>query len=164
MKRFLLLYSAYMVLAFLLVDYAPIRQMLQLDAVYTRGVVILSAALIDVIGMPVTIDGALLRLEHSAMLVKFGCNGLEAVLLYAAAVLAYPATPRIRLLGIGTGFTILWILNLIRIAFLAWVLEYHQEQFDLMHAYVTQSIMIALAFMVFIVYLQKVTNEQTVGH
>jgi len=154
MKRFLILYVLYMVAAFLLVDYEPVRAALQLDAYYTGAVVKLSALLIDLLGIPVRDQGAFLYLSHAVMEVKFGCNGLEAILLYAAAVLAYPAGWKLRIIGIIAGSTVLQVLNIIRIGVLAWVLEYHRQQFALMHEYVTQSIMIALAFIVFLFYLQ----------
>lgn len=159
MKRFLLLYVLYMVIAFVLVDYEPVRNALKLDAYYTGGVVALSAWLIQAIGIDVHAHGAFLSLNHAVMEVKFGCNGLEAILLYTAAVLAYPASAKLRLIGIVAGSTLLQILNIIRIGVLAWVLEYHEAQFALMHEYVTQSIMIALAFIIFLFYLQVAERE-----
>ncbi len=159
MKRFLLLYIVYMVIAFVLVDYEPVRQALKLDHYYTGAVVALSAWLIDLIGIPVTAHGAYLQLHHAVMEVKFGCNGLEAILLYVAAVLAYPAGWKLRLVGIVAGSAVLQVLNIVRIGVLAWVLEYHQQNFALMHEYVTQSIMIALAFLVFLFYLQATEHE-----
>jgi exosortase/archaeosortase family protein len=159
MKRFLLLYILYMVIAFILVDYEPVRNALKLDAYYTGGVVALSAWLIQAIGIDVSAQGVFLNLNHAVMEVKFGCNGLEAILLYTAAVLAYPATAKLRFIGIVAGATLLQLLNIIRIGVLAWVLEYHEAQFALMHEYITQSIMIALAFIIFLFYLQIAERE-----
>lgn len=163
MKRFLLLYIVYMVIAFLLVDYEPVRQALKLDAYYTGGVVALSAWLIEALGIHVVAHGAYLTLGHAVMEVKFGCNGLEAIVLYVAAVLAYPAGAKLRLLGIVLGSIVLEVLNIIRIGVLAWVLEYHEKQFALMHEYVTQSIMIALAFIIFLFYLQIAEREHRIA-
>ncbi len=148
-----------MVVAFVLVDYEPVRNLLRLDEFYTSAVVFLSAWLIDAIGIAVVADGAMLRLSSAAMYVKFGCNGLEAILLFMAAVLAYPSSWRLKIIGIIVGSTILQILNILRIALLAWVLEYHPQNFALMHEYVTQSIMIALAFILFLFYLQVSEHE-----
>jgi len=160
MKRFILLYIFYMILAFILVDYEPIRQALMLDAYYTGVVVHISTWLIQLIGIDVTAQGAFLYLKSAIMEVKFGCNGLEAILLYVAAVLAFPATWKERLIGIIVGSTVLQVLNIIRIAILAWVLEYQRDIFPIMHEYITQSIMIALAFIIFIIYLQRVSYDR----
>ncbi len=159
MKQFLLLYILYMVIAFILVDYEPIRELLRLDEFYTSAVVTLSAWLIELIDINVIADGAMLKLNGAIMHVKFGCNGLEAILLFIAAVLAYPASWRVRFIGIVAGSSVLQVLNIIRIALLAWVLEYYPQNFALMHEYVTQSIMIALAFILFLIYLQVAENE-----
>lgn len=160
MKRFILLYILYMITAFILVDYEPVRQVLQLDAYYTGAVVKISTWLIHLIGIDVTANGAFLHLKSAVMEVKFGCNGLEAILLYVAAVLAFPASGKERLVGIVIGSTVLQILNIMRIAWLAWVLEYQRDMFAIMHEYITQSIMIALAFIVFIIYLQRVSYDR----
>ena len=152
-KRFVVLYIIYMLLAFMLIEYEGVKNFLHLDAIYTGSVVWLSTHLIALLGIDVTASGAFLHLKNAIMEVKFGCNGLEAILLYCAAVLAFPASWKQRLWGILLGSMLLQIFNLLRIALLAWVLEYHYGIFDIMHEYITQSIMIAIAFVVFLLYL-----------
>jgi len=160
MKRFILLYVIYMIVAFILVDYQPIHDYLHLDEFYTAGVVYLSQHLIEFLGIPVRAEGALLHLGSAVMEVKFGCNGLEAILLLCAAILAYPASWKARITGIFIGSIFLQFFNLIRIAILAWVLEEHPTVFPIMHEYITQSIMIAIAFVIFLVYLQNVSRHE----
>ena len=149
-----------MLLAFMLIEYESMKNILQLDFFYTGSVVWLSAYLIDFIGINVTSSGAYLHLNSAIMEVKFGCNGLEAILLYCAAVLAFPASWKYRIMGILIGSTILQFFNLLRIALLAWVLENHRDIFDIMHEYITQSIMIVIAFVIFLIYLQYIQNEK----
>ncbi len=157
--RFVVLYIAYMLLAFMLIEYESMKNLLQLDYFYTGSVVWLSTHLISLFGIDVTASGPFLHLNSAIMEVKFGCNGLEAILLYCAAVLAFPAPWKKRLLGVVVGSTLLQIFNLFRIALLAWVLEYQRDIFEVMHEYITQSIMIAIAFVVFLFYLQYVQRE-----
>jgi len=159
-KKFIILYVLYMLLAFMLIEYESVKNFLNLDALYTGSVVWLSTHLIALLGINVSAEGAFLHLNSAVMEVKFGCNGLEAILLYCAAVLAFPAAWRARLIGIVIGSTLLQFFNLLRIALLAWVLEYHRNIFDVMHEYITQSIMIVIAFVVFLIYLQYVTDEK----
>ena len=159
-KKFIILYVLYMLLAFMLIEYESVKNFLNLDALYTGSVVWLSTHLIALLGINVSAEGAFLHLNSAVMEVKFGCNGLEAILLYCAAVLAFPASWRARLIGIVIGSTLLQLFNLLRIALLAWVLEYHRSIFDVMHEYITQSIMIVIAFVVFLIYLQYVTDEK----
>ena len=120
MKRFITLYAFYMVLAFLLVDYKPVHDFLRLDEFYTSAVVAVSEKLISLLGMSVSAQGKFLQLSHAVMEVKFGCNGLEAILLFVAAVLAYPASWKMRAAGIFVGSALLQLFNLVRIAVLVW--------------------------------------------
>jgi len=157
MKRFILLYTLYMVIAFVLTGYEPLVELLKIDYFYTQAVTQISAALISALGIETHVSGIFIHLRHATLEVKFGCNGLEAVLLFIAAVLAYPATAKQKLFGLALGFVVIEFFNIIRIAVLGWVLEYHPSVFDTMHTYITQSIMIVIAFLAFIFYLQKVT-------
>jgi len=109
-------------------------------------------------------------LQHTAVLyitlhnivlnVEFGCNGLEAVMIYAVAVLTFPASWRQKLIGILFGFLIIQVLNLIRVIGLAYAGVYHREFFDIIHLYVAQGIMIAVALLAFIIYLTYIGNER----
>ena len=160
MKRFVVLYILYLAIAFVLVDYGPMREALGIESRYNAFIADISAYLIRAIGIPVQADEEILRLPHANMIIKFGCNGLEAVLIYLAGVLAYPASWRDRLIwGIG-GVIVLEIINIARIALLAWVIERFPRHFDLMHDYITQSIMIVLAFLLFLLYLQRINGAK----
>ena len=150
-----------MLIAFMLIEYESMKNFLQLDFFYTGTVVWLSTHLIELIGINIASSGAFLHLDSAVMEVKFGCNGLEAILLYCAAVLAFPASWKTKILGVLIGSTLLQLFNLFRIALLAWVLEYHRDIFDVMHEYITQSIMIVIAFVIFLIYLQYVNDEKT---
>jgi exosortase/archaeosortase family protein len=156
MKRFVILYIFYIVIFFFMVDYEPMRRLLRLEEFYNGFVTALSARLIEWMGISVTSSSNVLHLPHANMIVKFGCNGLEAVLIYIAGVLAYPAPWKVKVRWGVAGVLFLEVVNLFRIALLAYVLEYHRSEFDLMHDYVTQSVMIVLAFLLFLLFLQRV--------
>lgn len=162
MKKFIALYILYITLAFLLIEYEPLRNLLALDATYTATIVKLSAWLIEALNMSVIIDGERLILNNAVLVVKFGCNGLEAVLLYMAGLLAFPATLKQKSIGLLIGIIALEFINIWRIALLAYVITNHNNIFDIMHDYITQSIMIALSFILFLTYLQTVSNEKNI--
>ena len=159
MKRFVFLYVLYLAIAFILVDYEPVRKFLRLEEYYNAFVTTLSAQIIQWLGIPVSAEANVLHLPHANMIIKFGCNGLEAILIYLAGVLAYPASWKDRIVWGLVGSVVLELLNFVRIAFLAWTVEHYPAYFNLMHEYVTQSIMIALAFLMFLFYLQRVSGD-----
>ncbi len=160
MKRFVFLYILYLAIAFFLVDYEPMRKALHLEEFYNTFIAALSAKLIQAIGIGVSATGDTLHLPHADMIIKFGCNGLEAVLIYLAGVFAYPAKTRQKILYAIVGTLVLEILNILRIGLLAWTIEHYPKHFELMHTYITQSIMIVLAFLTFLFYLQRVSGEK----
>ncbi len=157
MKRFALLYSLYTIIAFILISYQPLVELLKIDYYYTETVTQISAALINFIGVEAYADGVFIKMHGAILEIKFGCNGLESLILFFTATLAYQATVKQKLYGLLLGFIVIELLNIVRIAFLGWVLKYHMPLFDVMHTYITQNIMIVIAFIAFIYYLQKVT-------
>src|SRR4029077_47102 len=62
-----------------------------------------------------------------------GCTGLSLVLIYVAAVLAFPATSRQRLSGLRVGVPVLFGLNLFRLVFLGWVGARNRSLFETLH-------------------------------
>ncbi len=160
MKKFVLIYTLYLAIAFFLIDYEPMRKLLHIESFYNDLIASISAWFISLLHIPVNAHHDTLQLPHANMIIKFGCNGLEAVLIYLAGVLAYPATWRQKLIYGLLGTIALEIINILRIALLAWVIEHYPKQFDLMHNYITQSIMIVLAFLLFLLYLQRVSGEK----
>jgi len=160
MRRFIFFYILYMLIAFALFGYGPVATALNINHLYTLAITNISGYLINAIGIDAHISGVLIFMKNATLKVEFGCNGLEAILLFSAAVLAYPATIRQKLWGLLLGFFGIQFFNLIRIVVLGWVSEYHPEMFETMHSYVTQSIMIVIAFITFLFYLYKVTPLQ----
>lgn len=80
----------------------------------------------DIIQSPIT--GFAIRVDN-------GCSGLEAVILICAAVLAFPTTWKMRLIGIlACSFAILSV-NLIRIISLFYIGQYSMEWFEWAHLY-----------------------------
>ncbi|MRI58526.1 MAG: hypothetical protein C6H99_03355 [Epsilonproteobacteria bacterium] len=100
MRRFIFLYLLYLAIAFLLIDYTPMREALGIESRYNAFIANLTAPLVEAAGIGARADGEILRLPHANMIIKFGCNGLEAVLIYLAGVLAYPAPWRSNSFGV----------------------------------------------------------------
>ncbi len=99
-------------------------------------------------------------LPNLALDVKFGCNGLEAVIIYSIAVLAYPAAWTKKLIGIVAGFFVIQTANFLRMIFLVYSGIHFKRLFDYIHIYIAQGIMIALALATFFIYLKYTNAEQ----
>lgn len=82
-----------------------------------------------------------------------GCEGMDGVIILLAAILAFPAGIKSKILGMFGGLIILYSLNLFRIAALYYTLKYKSAFFDMMHIYVGQTFIILMAFFYFITWL-----------
>ena len=160
--RFVVTYVVLMGVFFLLIGLKPVQDVLDINGGYSNAIVILTAKILGIFGVePITYQGTLINLPSISLDVEFGCNGLEAVMIYAVAVLTFPATWKNRLFGFVAGFLVIQVLNLIRIAALAYAGVYHRDLFDLIHIYVAQGVMIAVALGTFVLYLTYISHGQS---
>lgn len=145
---------------FLLIGLKPVQDFIDLNGLYSKGVVILTTRILGALSIPCTYQGSILKLPSIALDVRFGCNGLEAVLIYAIAVIAFPARWGKRVLGIAGGFIVLQGINVLRIVSLAYSAIHFKNLFDYVHIYVAQGLMIAVALGIFFVFLNYAKNPR----
>lgn len=158
-KRFALTYLLLMGVFFFIIGFVPLQNVIDVNGVYTRGVVAVTSKVLDILNVPSTCSGSIIRLPSIALDVKFGCNGLEAVMIYSVAVIAFPASWKRRIIGIAAGFAVLQVVNILRIAGLAYSGVHFPGLFEYIHIYIAQGIMIAVALGVFFVYLGYVNSH-----
>lgn len=106
------------------------------DQVFTRGVEIHSTA------------------NGFAVAIAPGCDGIEAVIILVAAVLAFPAPWKHRLAGIGIGFLAIQGLNLVRIISLFYLGQWSRVAFDWFHLYLWQALIVLDALAVWLIWLR----------
>ncbi len=159
-RRFALTYLVLMGAFFLLIGLKPIQNIIDLNGLYSKGVVILTSKVLEILGIPSTYQGSVIQLPSIALDVRFGCNGLEAVMIYAVAVIAFPSPWKKKLMGILGGFVVIQVINIIRIASLAYSAIHFKSLFEYIHIYVAQGLMIAVSLGIFFVYLNYAKNSQ----
>lgn len=152
-KRFGITYVLLMGAFFFIIGYTPLQKIIDVNGAYTRGVVLLTAKLLGIMSIPCVVHKSVLQLPAIALDVKFGCNGLEAVMIYSVAVVAFPSTWKKRILGILAGFVVLQVVNVFRIAGLAYAGIHFKSIFQYIHIYVAQGLMIAVSLGLFFIYL-----------
>lgn len=89
-----------------------------------------------------------------AVTIVAGCNGLEAMIVLAAAVLAYPAPWKSRLVGLAAGSVAIALLNLVRIVSLFYIGQWNLTAFEWAHLYVWQVLIMLDALIVWLVWLR----------
>ena len=90
-RRFIITYVLLMLTFFFSMWFKPIQKVIDLNGLYTQSLVAVTSKALVLLGIPCTFQGSIIALPSMSLDVKFGCNGLEAVMIYSIAVLAYPA-------------------------------------------------------------------------
>jgi exosortase H (IPTLxxWG-CTERM-specific) len=144
--------------AALLILYAVIALNQVNDAVivpFTEVVARGSALLLRGVEGGVTTQGTVMLSSRFALDVRNGCNGVEATILLVAAILAFPATLRSRIIGLVVASIAIELLNIIRLSSLFWLGEHYRRVFDLFHVAVWQSLIILAAISMFVLWSWK---------
>lgn len=132
---YLLLFLCYAVTGFALQVTPFVDQNLVVPFIF--GITAASNFLIEGFGGSVELFGDILRSPINGFAVKVdnGCSGLEAVILICAAVLAFPTTWKLRLIGVLACSAAIIGVNLIRIISLFYIGQHSMEWFEWAHLY-----------------------------
>ncbi len=141
--RFFGVFSAIMV-AFYLVWVTPLVKD-DLFPHYLNANAEASAALLRLFGADVRTDGQIIRSSVFTMEVARGCDGLQPIMLFLAAMIALPSSRKAKVQGGLAGTAILLALNLLRIVSLYFIGVHYPDFFHMMHVDVWQTIFIFIA-------------------
>lgn len=151
---FLAKFLGLLIASYLFVAWQPVNDRVILP--FTQWIATTSGFLLNVLGQEVTASGTLIRSAQFAVQINNGCNGVEAMLILLAAVVAFPATPRAKLTGLFLGVIIVQLLNFVRVVTL-YLLGAHQPRlFEIFHTAVWQTVVILTAIGFFLVWSARV--------
>jgi exosortase H (IPTLxxWG-CTERM-specific) len=122
---------------------------------FTAGVARVSGFALDLIGQDVTMVGTVIRNERFAVNIRNGCNGVETMIIFLAAVLAFPAPWRARLLGLVLGCLVIQLINLVRVVALFLTGAYLPAFFDSSHTVVWQTVVILCGVLLWIFWAHR---------
>ncbi len=118
-----------------------------------------AAVMLRVLGSGVESAGTVMRSPRFALDVQNGCNGIEAAILLAAAIFAFPATLRSRLIGLSLAVVAIELINVVRLSSLFWLGDHYRRVFDFFHVAVWQSLVILAAISIFILWSWKFAEK-----
>jgi exosortase H (IPTLxxWG-CTERM-specific) len=119
---------------------------------FTEAIARASSEILGLMGEKVSIHGTEIRSARFGVNIENGCNGVETALLFASAVLAFPAPWRRRLVGLIVGFAAIQALNLIRVVSLFWIGEHRPALFSSSHTVLWQSIVVLFGVVLFLIW------------
>ena len=89
-----------------------------------------------------------------------GCNGIEACIVLFAAIMAYPASWRHRLMGIVAGFAAVQGVNVLRVISLFYLGQWRTDVFNFAHEYLWQGLIMLDVLVVWLLWVRVVVRSR----
>jgi exosortase H (IPTLxxWG-CTERM-specific) len=123
---------------------------------WTNQLAAISAYLVTLFDPNVTAIGKVLRSTTNgfAVSIEAGCNGVEATIVLLAAMLAFPAPWKNRVIGLAVGTLAVQGLNVIRVISLFYLGQWDFQIFEWAHLYVWQALIMLDVLIVWLVWVR----------
>jgi hypothetical protein len=160
MIRFVVLFIVILVSLFLLEIYEPVRQTVILP--FTGFLATVSSSIVQLFDANVHAYGDIIQDTKTMVAIQIapGCNGVEAMIILLAAIVAFPAPIFYKLKGLFFGFLAIQLLNLVRIISLFYLLQWNQTWFEWFHLYLWQALIILDALIVWLIWLRYLPKKR----
>ena len=153
---FLLIFVLILGGGFTLLSFQPVND--NVIEPFTSGVAKVSGTVLNWIGQDIKMNGTVVRNPRFAVNIRNGCNGVETMIIFLAAVLAFPASWKARGIGLVLGLVAIQIVNLIRVIALFLTGVYFPNFFDSSHTVVWQTIVILFGVLLWIFWANRFTS------
>lgn len=154
MLRFSVLFIIIIVSLFALEIYEPVRQAVILP--FTSHIASFSSWIVQMFDPNVVAANDVIQNKVTGHAVKIaaGCNGVEALIILFAALMAFKSPWLYKLKGMIYGFIAIQALNTVRIISLFYLLQWDKTWFDWFHLYLWQALIIMDALVVWLIWLR----------
>lgn len=161
MTRFVLLFVVLLVALFTLELTHPVQQAVVLP--WTALLAKISAGLVSAFDSGVIASGKVLMhgLTGVGVSIEAGCNGIEACIILLAAIIAYPSSWRLKLIGIALGFVAIQAVNVLRVITLFYLVAWDREIFEFAHLYLWQALIMLDVLVVWLVWVRQVSRRES---
>lgn len=158
MRRFAITFAV-LLLALFAFELTPPGQALVRP--WTAVVAKASSALIRAFDGDAAAQGIMLYSQKAgfAITIEAGCNGVEAMIVLAAGMLAFSAPWRLRIVGLLVGTVAVQFLNLVRVVSLFYLGQWNFEAFEFAHLYLWQALIMLDVLIVWLLWLRWVGRE-----
>ena len=160
MIRFFVLFTVLLVGLFTLEILQPVEKHVILP--FTSAVADVSAWIVQFFDDNVMAVSNVIRDKTTGFGVRIerGCNGVEALIILFAAIFAFPAPFKSKLIGFAIGFVAIQGLNLVRIVSLFYLGQWNQVAFEWFHLYLWQALIILDALVVWLIWLRTLPQAK----
>jgi len=132
---------------------------------WTNQLAAISAGIVTLADPAVVATGKVLRSTQNgfAVSIEAGCNGVEATIVLLAAVLAFPAPWKNKLVGLVAGIVAVQGLNVVRVISLFYLGQWNYQVFEWAHLYVWQALIMLDVLIVWLVWVRTLPRAPGAG-
>ena len=125
-----------------------------------RGLAYMAGFALGMLGVPASLDGAVINADGFVAVVAAECTAIELILVFGAAVIVWPVSLKARLWALALGVSALCALNLVRIVSLMLVGAGFPEYFEMAHLKVGQTAMAVAALAMWLLWLRWTSDGE----
>jgi len=130
---------------------------------FTAGIAKVSGVTLNLLGQKITMKGTQIRNDKFGVNIRNGCNGVETMIIFLAAVFAFPAPWKARFVGLALGIVAIQAVNLVRVVALFLTGAYFPSFFDSSHTVIWQTIVILFGVLLWIFWASRFATVPTSG-
>lgn len=132
---------------------------------WTNTLARISTWLVTVFDPNVMAVGKIMRSTTNgfAVSIEAGCNGVEATIVLLAAILAFPAPWKHKLVGLAIGVVAVQGLNVVRVISLFYLGQWDRQWFEWAHLYVWQALIMLDVLIVWLVWVRTLPRTPDAG-
>src|SRR6185436_11852916 len=122
----------------------------------------ISTAIVTFFDPNVVAIGKVMRSTRNgfAVSIEAGCNGVEATIVLIAAMLAFPAPWKNKLVGLAAGIVAVQGLNILRVISLFYLGQWDYKVFEWAHLYVWQALIMLDVLVVWLIWVRTLPGAR----
>jgi exosortase/archaeosortase family protein len=132
--------------------------LLRADKLFTPIAATGSGWIIRLFSPDVVVRGSVIQGGGFAVNIYYGCDAEDVVILFCAAVLAFPGGWRAKLAGVVGGTVLIVLFNLARIVSLFYIGVWAPSFFETAHYVIWQLVGIVFATLLFFVWIERIAD------
>ncbi len=156
--RFVLLFIPYLAIASITYP-LMVKHYNGVIQAFIRGTASIEYWMLSLFSSESRLDGKMIWFGDFVVKIIDECTGIYEMLIFAAAVMAFPTNWKDKSLGIVMGCPLIYLFNVVRIAMLIVVGRFWPDAFEFMHLYFWQATMIAMITSVWLLWIMKVVRR-----
>jgi exosortase H (IPTLxxWG-CTERM-specific) len=123
---------------------------------WTNTLAAISAGIVTLFDPQVLADGKVLQNTSNgfAVSIEAGCNGVEATIVLVAAIFAFPAPWKRKLIGLAIGIIAVQGLNIVRVISLFYLGQWNFSVFEWAHLYIWQALIMLDVMIVWLLWVR----------